>query len=234
MKTNRLLLLFILCVISCTKNTVFRQESVHTFNSHTIPADQAIDNLNRFLESENKFRAKLSADYSITVIPSSCTSTKSEESYCDSLLYIINFSNNNGYAALAADDRISSSIIAVTESGSLNIKDFTKFQGDILDPSDTLKLYDATIDDYLVGDYIGNIQEDSLVVIDNSPIIANMILNYAVGELSGNKEHEFVDSFNDEQGNVKITTRCFTTQSYEEKIPPLLASFNDWTQNCFF
>ncbi len=226
--------MLILCILSCTKNAALQQESAHTINSHTIPVAQAIENLNRFLESENNFRTKLSADYSIEVIPSSCIGTKSTESYCDSLLYIINFSDDNGYAVLAADDRISSSVIAVTEKGALSIKDFKKFQDDVIIPSDTLKLYDEDLDDYLVGDYTGDGQEDSVKIINNSPIIADMILDYAEGELSKNKEREFVDTINDGTGNVKMTVEHSTTQYYEEKVTPLLADFNDWTQDGFF
>ncbi len=231
MKTNHLLLLLIICILSCTKNVVSQQETARTINSHTIPVNQALENLNRFLESENNFKTKLSTDYSIAVIPSSCIGTKSTESYCDSLLYIINFSDDNGYAVLAADDRISSNIIAVTEKGALSIKDFKKFQDEVIIPSDTLKLYDEELDDYLVGDYTGDGQEDSVKIINNSPIIADVILDYAEGELSKNKEREFVDTFNDGSGDVKITVEHSTTQYYEEKVTPLLADFNDWTQD---
>lgn len=41
------------------------------------------------------------------------------------LLYLVNFDNNDGYAVLAADDRISSSVIAFVESGSISPADFT-------------------------------------------------------------------------------------------------------------
>jgi hypothetical protein len=234
MRTNHLPALLVLCLLSCTKNTACQLEPAFHLNSHVIPIDQAINDLNQFLESEKNTKTKLSADYSVTVLPSSHIGTKSTESYCDSLLYIINFSNNNGYAVLAADDRISSNIIAVTEKGALSIKDFKKFQDDVIIPSDTLKLYDEELDDYLVGDYTGDGQEDSVKIINNSPIIADMILDYAEGELSKNKEREFVDTFNDGSGNVKMTVEHSTTQYYEEKVTPLLADFNDWTQDGFF
>ncbi len=233
MKANYLPILLLLCAVSCTKYTVSQQ--VATTHSHTIPVNQAIDDLNRFLESENHFRTKLSANYSVTVIPSSHVNTKSTtDTWCDSLLYVINFGEHDGYAVLAADDRISSSIIAVTESGALNVTDFKNIKDSLIVPSDTLKLYDEDLDDYLIGDYTGNSQDDSLNFFDNSIVIANMILDYAEGELSGNKENEFVDTFNDGSGNVKMTTESSTIQYYEEKVNPLLADFNDWTQDGYF
>lgn len=65
----------------------------------------------------------------------------------DTILYLVNFENNEGYAILAADKRIPSPIIAITESGSISTDDFN-FKPDSIKG---FKLYNDTLNDYYVG-----------------------------------------------------------------------------------
>ncbi len=73
----------------------------------------------------------------------------------ESLLYVVDFEENMGSAVLAADDRIYTPILAVTESGSLltSVDKIPYIQGENYDEADltNFSLYNANEDDYYVG-----------------------------------------------------------------------------------
>jgi hypothetical protein len=68
-------------------------------------------------------------------------------SISDTILYLVNFENDEGYAILAADKRIPSTVIAITESGSISAEDFN-FKPDSIKG---FKLYNDSVNDYYVG-----------------------------------------------------------------------------------
>lgn len=93
-------------------------------NQHLIPVDKAISNLEDFLDSFNgKSRSgnkRVIKDY--CTIKARQTSLARSEDFsdldCENLLYVVNFENDEGYAVLAADDRIGEDVLAITDGGS--------------------------------------------------------------------------------------------------------------------
>lgn len=92
--------------------------------SHTIPLLNALKSLDDFMNdpksgetrSNNTRRVKNVITVNLNGIPTRSDGLGNE----NSLLYVANFENNEGYALLAADDRISEDVLAVTESGNLS------------------------------------------------------------------------------------------------------------------
>lgn len=91
--------------------------------SHTIPMDSALYRLENFMKDFDDIKTR--SENNRTVRSIEAVTLKPEDTRaagidCDTLLYIANFEDNQGYAILAADDRIPDSIIAVIDEGSMN------------------------------------------------------------------------------------------------------------------
>ena len=143
----------------------------------------------------------------------SCTSTKSfggggmqidsSNVLPDTLIYVVNF-DDDGFALLSADRRISSSIIAVVESGSISPDDFNLAESLQQMFSDTLVNYglhswglDEDGDEIAWEDTISvSLNEDEMMAIDSSLVFNNpseliieMISDYVVNELVNPSPH---------------------------------------------
>lgn len=105
----------------------YQSESIND-NPYTIPVEDALTNLNDFLSSfsdENCSRSNknrivkniFSLEYKDCLPPQSRSEMDSLN--CDKLVYIANFENDKGYAVLAADNRISTPVIALTDIGGI-------------------------------------------------------------------------------------------------------------------
>lgn len=96
---------------------------------YAISPEDALNNLNEFLESDpvsTRSSIKRQAS-SISPIKTNRLPTRVNAGNmdCDNIIYIANFQDDQGYAILAADNRIPEKIIAVTDEGSLD--DYTVY-----------------------------------------------------------------------------------------------------------
>lgn len=90
--------------------------------NYTIPVDVAVRNLISYLDAEDRnTRGEKRAIGSVAVITPKRKITRTAENIPnDSLLYVVNFGNEEGYAILAADSRIETDILAITDCGSIS------------------------------------------------------------------------------------------------------------------
>lgn len=183
-------LILTLSVISCQNELVLNSEinlseESRNDNGHAISIDQALANLEAFLaetESTGTRTVKPRTVSSIAPIKYNSITTRAESDHleCDNLLYIANFEDEQGYAILAADERIEEKVIAVADDGYLSdatvytavelanseriiIDDYpttgagfftTPETGDelFINPN-TVSLYDESMNDTFVGDF---------------------------------------------------------------------------------
>lgn len=95
--------------------------------SHTIPMDTALSRLNSFMQNfedkgtRSEIRRTVSSIDAVTLKPQYTRATGID---CDTILYIANFTNNQGYAILAADDRIPEQVLVVTDEGHMSPNTF--------------------------------------------------------------------------------------------------------------
>ena len=182
------LLFTIIAVSSCSKEDNIVNEQVKQINPHRIPQGIAIKELESFLSDDDILTKSANGHRiikSIECLTEYVPATKSGNDYngLDTLIYIVNFDNQEGFAVLSADDRISSMIIAVTEKGELHPDDFLATQNmqedslihytDTLGIERTLNRYNAEEDDYYVARR------------DSSDMIPELIWDYIDGERSG-------------------------------------------------
>ena len=105
---------------SCVKENALPQNLKSQINSSTtIPVEQAVESLKGFLMRHNQ-STKVNEGFSILdveVVSSQNITRANGESLpaVDSLLYLVNFGNDSGYAILSADERIGAPIIAVNQ-----------------------------------------------------------------------------------------------------------------------
>lgn len=131
MKLSNLIIIAIASVclsVACVSENTITQDLKQTHNnSTTIPKEHAIKSLNAFLNRVGqKTRAKDIDLLKIEVISSRSITRSNGDTLpiVDSLLYIVNFEDNSGYAILSADQRLGTPIIAVTETGSIDTQSF--------------------------------------------------------------------------------------------------------------
>lgn len=221
-------LLFLGCVLSsCTKEIAPGDKTLEK-QSHRITTDEALASLNCFMSS---FDTKSSSKNIANVFPIysdyNAPLTKSTGDR-DTLLYIANFENNEGYAILSADDRIGTNILAYTEQGFINNPDSTRIlitdarridnrypltgkglftieeaPDEIFLNPNTFELYDEGQDDFFVGDYA--YEEDSTEALANlQSMIVDLSVSYAKNEIqSYSIDPGSVPSIAGYQGKIK-------------------------------
>lgn len=156
-----LLLCMVVCLSSCDSDHGEKIASFEQQQSHVIPIDEAISHLADFMEDVN-YPSRATKSLSIenvevvtNDISKSLTRSVSNMSpSVDTLLYLINFDDNNGFAVLAADDRISEVVLALTERGSISPSDFDFSSLDISairQEIPNFNLYNSEDDDYYIG-----------------------------------------------------------------------------------
>ncbi len=98
--------------------------------TYSIPIESALSKLQNYLDYADNIYTKSNdgasrkiANVSVININKPCTKAVSKELECDSLLYLVDFEGDNGYAVLAADRRIPSDIITVVDSGTMSEDD---------------------------------------------------------------------------------------------------------------
>lgn len=90
---------------------------------HRVTLRNAISNAEKYLEIIEGYQTRGSRiPSSVQIIGSKIHTRAADKS--DTLLYIVNFSNDSGFAVLGADDRMMP-VYAISESGHLNLNDTT-------------------------------------------------------------------------------------------------------------
>lgn len=118
-------------LMSCQDNENVLDETVNiNKRTHAISIDEALANLHAFMNDSTETRSSGSDRIvkSIKPVKISMIQTRStqEISDCENVVYVANFENEEGYAILAADDRVEADVIAITDEG--NISDATIYE----------------------------------------------------------------------------------------------------------
>ncbi len=131
MKKFLFLLIIGFIMISCQETylnapeTQVESENITT-RSFTIPVDSALSNLRSFLKREHTRSDdgfEVSDVFPIVLTEQRTRAIDVNDTYqcnLDTLLYVANFVNNNGYAILSATDLIPDDIIAIVDTGRLS------------------------------------------------------------------------------------------------------------------
>ncbi|WP_290454490.1 Spi family protease inhibitor [Muribaculum intestinale] len=124
-------ILFIFTLSSCDKNEILIQSDsnleylkCNAVNQYEISEEEALADLSKFLNDESTNDSRASDNRIVRAISSVSLSdyfgNESRNSMgdvdCDKPIYIADFENNQGYAVLAADRRISKPIIGIIDS----------------------------------------------------------------------------------------------------------------------
>ncbi len=100
--------------------------------SETIALYDALANLEKAMNCVQAVKSNSSRIYStddiIVVGKHTFTHTKSFENEIipDTLMYVVNFENENGFAVMSANKRLGEDVYCITEAGSLSADDFTE------------------------------------------------------------------------------------------------------------
>lgn len=132
---SRFFLLVSLCfsLASCSKDRQEIAGSSSSQNPDVIPIEEALANLDNVmakLYGDTRSEGQRTYDKSsIEVLRKSeiLSETRAEESagVPDSLLYLVNFDDDKGFAVLSASRKLSEDIYCVTEAGSLSVEDLS-------------------------------------------------------------------------------------------------------------
>ncbi len=198
----------LVCLASCEdyvssqKETEELEATSATSASHLISKETALNSLYDFLsaQTENGLKSVSVIDtaemWSITYKAETGTNKSVQnDNGGDALVYVVNFTEDNGYAILSADDRISEEVLAISDSGNLSKSATTaaitnsgdrvileeypltgdgfftlpEYPDEIFMNPNTVSLYDEDEDDTLVGNFslddIGEEDEDGNVLI---------------------------------------------------------------------
>ena len=216
------ILLYIICIfaiIGCNDDmpVVMPEDSNKvTQEHHGVPLKDALEQLEDFLITVDQptRSGEVRRIGNIDVLRSRDITTRSVgagATNIDSLIYIVNFEDNQGFAYLAADDRISAPIIFIADSGSASTMSFgeplqietrtiypeypTTGAGTFQIVNDTINewfmnpntfsLYDSSYNDYLVGDFFygGENEYDDMIQQVN-----DYVFNFIDNDLSGGIE----------------------------------------------
>lgn len=148
-------------------------------NPYSISKEEALNNLYSFLGDLDESSSRAFSDrtvksispipYSIVKSRSSDGCTEEDTINCENLVYIANFDDEEGYAILAADSRITDKVIAVVEEG--NLSDHTLYSA-LEDMNSDRPIYE----DYpLTGEGLFTLPEygDELFMNPNTVILYN-------------------------------------------------------------
>lgn len=94
---------------------------------HRVSLNEALNHADRYLEAIEGVRTRHARIPASVEILGSNIPTRSSQS-SDTLLYVVNYANDQGFAVLAADDRLMP-VYAISETGRLNMSDTTFNQG---------------------------------------------------------------------------------------------------------
>jgi hypothetical protein len=160
-------LAIVLLLTACNQEVievVQEEENAAMPQSFVVPIEDALAELDAVLSmidgtAQNGFRSSKKRTIQSVEVFNGGKQGALRSASEDPLLYLVNFENEEGYAILAADDRISSSVLAVVETGSVSLNDFEADDYDAYDSSinygyeelENFSLYNAEFDDYYVA-----------------------------------------------------------------------------------
>lgn len=122
-----IILTSLVLITSCQEDVISVQssdEQKDTVSPYNIPLDSALSYLDDFLKENSNLVSR--SDHYRKVVDAypvkniSSIKSRSGAADCENIIYVANFADESGYAILAADNRISEKVIAVTEEGSMN------------------------------------------------------------------------------------------------------------------
>ncbi len=194
-------------------------------NSFTIPLTEALTNLSAFNENEDEV-SRSENNREIDTILVVCYNDVLSRSVdkADTILYVVNYKNNSGYAILAADKRISDPLIASVDEGSMDEQSIrgalvaqpirptfegypTTGDGFFTTPEtgDEIFINPNTVNLYIAGEdedpLIGNYQDDTPSTSGTHDIFDEYRLNFEnafVAELCVNYAVFKIESHNDQ------------------------------------
>lgn len=183
-------------LVACNKdNASLIQVQEDPVVSEVIPMEEAMANLEEFLSSyTNVTRAVKTrniADAEVFTFGPNTVKTKSDElNLPDTLMYVVNFADDNGFAILSANRRLLEDVYCVTESGSVTLTDLTKAYNAILNRA-ALTTRSSNDDDSFTS-----------IGIDVVPqmILSAMVLEYQLGDLIEETDHVETRTSNQEYG----------------------------------
>lgn len=184
--------------------------------SYAIPIETALNSLDDFLVSRGTIPTKGGIHCYIEnyFVVSGGPDTKGIKK--DSLLYVINFKDGQGYALISADKRISDDIIAVTEQGSASEEDFI---------SSDEELTPAENDDLAVEVYNDMVESGALA--QTTGTINRECLRYARMELQEHEGSHGTSGTVNSGGNSSSQTITYQWET-EKEVPMLMNTI--WTQ----
>ena len=182
------------CTSERLETTAPSADALSQSSANAITVDEALKSLDDFLYGNQSGSTRADAAgraiATIDLIRISDLTTKSDAdapSDVDGLVYLVNFEGGEGYAILAADDRIRKDILIVTENGSLSEgelidaarggigrEDFSAYpktgpgiitgeDGEEYINPNTFQIYDENEGDYNVGDFSVQGESESTV-----------------------------------------------------------------------
>ena len=118
----------LLCLLVSSCSDTLNEPVLETKNDieyHGVPVEDALEYLNAFLATNDESTRSNGTRRigSVNVVRNKDLATRSSNTAianADSLIYVVNFEDNQGFAYLAADDRISTPIIFVADSGNVS------------------------------------------------------------------------------------------------------------------
>lgn len=233
---------------------------------HGVPLEEALAHLDGFLASlEEPTRSGSTRRVgSVNVVRSRDVATRSVASAAenvDSLIYVVNFEDNQGFAYLAADDRISEPVIYVADSGSIStngLGGFTPlplvdprpiytgyplegpglFYDDEVAPGvlfmnpNTFNLKHESFDDYYAGDFFLNGETDYLDMISQVNDYVFNFVEFEIDPETGGSIYQGIELEEDPYDNTIIKT----TYSFKRDtmVHNLLDFAKKWSQGSPF
>ncbi len=237
--------------------------------SYSIPIDDALTSLDDFfanLNGQSKITRSGENNYmpsikNIEVLRNRDLVTRSGFNpiiNADSLVYIVNFENNQGYALLSADFRIKSDVIFVADTGSITLDDFNGVlssvdnrqifdeypltgagmfyaendtTGELFMNPNTFDLYNSSLSDHWVGDFNPNGNDTP------ESVVTGMTLNYVGHEINEhNRDSLFksiglIEDFEDDVDPTITVVRTKIGENGRVLVPNLFNdSIHSWSQ----
>jgi hypothetical protein len=160
-------LAIVLLLTACNQEVIevlYEEENEVISQSFVVPIEDALAELDAVLSiidgtEQNGFRSSKKRTIQSVEVFNGGKQGALRSASEDPVLYLVNFENEEGYAVLAADSRISSSVLAVVETGSVSPSDFDEGDYEPYDSSinygyeelENFSLYNAEFDDYYVA-----------------------------------------------------------------------------------
>lgn len=119
------MLLLTVLFAACTKEEPVERAGTRTTENHRVSVEEALDELNAvlsFTDPQTRGRDSRRVGTVEPVVSYKSGATRSM-SAADTLMYLVNFDNEQGFAFLGADDRIDG-VLALIDAGSLSMDDY--------------------------------------------------------------------------------------------------------------